>query len=80
MRHATVRDLRYRFPEIEDLLQHGEEIEITKRKRVIAHLVPVRPKGAIKWPDFQARLKAIFGDRILQPTTAELLAEERERF
>jgi len=33
MRRATVRDLRYRFSEIENLLQHGEEIEITKRRR-----------------------------------------------
>jgi len=31
MRKATVRDLRYRFPVVEDLLGEGEEVQITKR-------------------------------------------------
>jgi antitoxin (DNA-binding transcriptional repressor) of toxin-antitoxin stability system len=31
-----VRDLRYRFPEIESRLRDGKEIEITKRRKVIA--------------------------------------------
>jgi antitoxin (DNA-binding transcriptional repressor) of toxin-antitoxin stability system len=53
MKSATVRDLRYNFPEIEARLQRGEEIEIRKRKRVIARLVPVRPKLE-KYPDFEA--------------------------
>jgi len=38
-----VRDLRYNFPQIEALLHSGEEIQITKRKRVIARLLPLRP-------------------------------------
>jgi len=37
---ATVRDLRYHFREVENLLNDGEEIHITKRKRVIARLLP----------------------------------------
>ncbi len=43
MKKATVRDLRYRFREVENLLREGEEIEITKRKRVIARLLPPGP-------------------------------------
>jgi len=35
MKKATVRDLRYRFSVVEDLLRDGEEIHITKRKRFI---------------------------------------------
>ena len=38
-----MRDLRYNFPQIEALLHSGEEIQITKRKRVIARLLPLRP-------------------------------------
>jgi len=40
MKRASVRDLRYRFSAVEDLLRDGEEIHITKRKRVIARLLP----------------------------------------
>jgi antitoxin (DNA-binding transcriptional repressor) of toxin-antitoxin stability system len=79
MRKATVRDLRYHFPEIESLLQDGEEIQITKRKRVIARLVPEKPTGNATYPDFMARLRKIYGNKKLKVTGAELLAEERDR-
>jgi antitoxin (DNA-binding transcriptional repressor) of toxin-antitoxin stability system len=80
MVQRSVRDLRYRFNELEILLEQGEEIEITKHKRVIARLLPVAPAAPPRRPDFLARLRAIYGDRILSITGAELLAEERERF
>jgi antitoxin (DNA-binding transcriptional repressor) of toxin-antitoxin stability system len=79
MRKATVRDLRYRFPEVEALLQEGEEVQITKRKRVIARLVPATPPSAPALPNFMARLKRIYGGRKRKVTGADLLSEERER-
>ena len=77
---ATVRDLRYRFSKIEDLLDEGREIEITKRKRVIARLVPPSPPVRSKRPDFLGRLKKIYGDKVLAVSGAELLAQERDRY
>src|SRR5690348_648829 len=41
MQRATVSDLRLRFPELESLLREGKEIEITKRGKPIAKLVPL---------------------------------------
>jgi antitoxin (DNA-binding transcriptional repressor) of toxin-antitoxin stability system len=80
MRSASVRDLRYRFTAVEHLLQEGEEIQITRRKRVIARLVPASPAVPEKRPDFLARLRAIYGRKILKTSGAELLSKERERF
>jgi antitoxin (DNA-binding transcriptional repressor) of toxin-antitoxin stability system len=80
MRKATVRDLRYRFREVESLLREGEEIQITKRKRVIARLVPSKPAVPGRRPDFLARLKKIYGERRLKVSGAELLAHERDRY
>jgi antitoxin (DNA-binding transcriptional repressor) of toxin-antitoxin stability system len=79
MRKASVRDLRFRFAEVEDLLRHGEEIEITKRRRVIAKLIPVENRH-VQRPDVLARLKELYGNRVLKVSGAELLAKERERF
>ena len=80
MRTATVRDLRYRFPEIENQLQEGEEIQITKRKRVIARLVPERSQAATAaLPDFLARLKRIFGNKKLKVSGSELIRAERDQ-
>jgi antitoxin (DNA-binding transcriptional repressor) of toxin-antitoxin stability system len=79
MRKAGVRDLRYRFAEIEDLLRTGEEIQITKRRRVIARLVPVEDSNPPAAPDFLARLKHTYGKKLLKISGAELLARERDR-
>ena len=79
MKKASVRDLRYRFSEVERLLQKGEKIEITKRKQVIARLLPAR-RGVGRRPDFLARLRSIYGDKTLDVTGAQLLAQERDRY
>ena len=78
MRKASVRDLRYRFSEVERLLQQGEKIEITKRKQVIARLLPAR-RAVCRRPDFLAQLRSIYGDKTLRVSGAELFAQERER-
>ena len=80
MRTASLRDLRYRFSDVESLLQEGEETQITKRKRVIARLLPAAPPASTHRPDFMARLKKIYGTKILKVSGAELLAKERERY
>jgi len=79
MKRATVRDLRYRFPEIEARLRSGEEIQITKRKRVIARLLPVRPGAQKGAPDFLKMLRDIYGEKVMATTGADLISEQRER-
>jgi antitoxin (DNA-binding transcriptional repressor) of toxin-antitoxin stability system len=80
MRRASVRDLRYRFSEVERLLQEGQKIEITKRRRVIARLLPANPVISRLRPDFLARLRSIYGAKTLKVSGAKLLAEERDRY
>jgi antitoxin (DNA-binding transcriptional repressor) of toxin-antitoxin stability system len=80
MRKATLRDLRYRFSAVEDILGSGEEVQITRRKRVIARLLPAEPADSPKRPDFLARLKRLYRGKVLKVTGAELLSSERDRF
>lgn len=80
MRKANLRDLRYRFSLVENLLGAGEEIQITRHKRVIARLLPAVPVASPKRPDFLARLKRLYRGKPLKITGADLLAAERERF
>jgi len=69
-----LRDTRQLFA----WLEAGEVVELRKRNRVIARIVPESPRiQPAEWPDFEARAKAIFGDRVLPG--ADLLIEERER-
>lgn len=77
---ASVRDLRYGFKKIERLLRQGEEIQITKRRRVIARLVPETTQSSPELPDFRARVRAIYGDKVLAVSGADLVSEDRIRY
>lgn len=80
MTKASVRDLRYDFKKIERLLMQGEEVQITKRRRVIARLVPENMDSRPKMPDFAARIRKIYGDKILEVSGADLISADRDRY
>jgi len=80
MKTASVRDLRYSFKKIERLLRQGEEIQITKRRRVIARLVPESVPSTPELPDFLGRMRAIYGDKVFEVSGAQLIAEDRDRY
>lgn len=67
MKTATVRDLRYDFPKIEAWLEGGEEVLITKHSKPVARLSPPTAGGGKPLPplpDYEARRKRIWGDRV----------------
>jgi antitoxin (DNA-binding transcriptional repressor) of toxin-antitoxin stability system len=76
MKTATVRDLRYDFPKIEAWLRSGEEIQITKHNKPLGTLKPPQAgqKPPPPLPDYKARLKRIWGDRVF---TAQEVEEMR---
>ena len=80
MKSVTVRDLRYDFPKVERILRQGKEVQITKRGKVVAMLAPPPRAERPPMPDFMGRLKAIYGDRIMPTTGAELIRQDRDRF
>jgi antitoxin (DNA-binding transcriptional repressor) of toxin-antitoxin stability system len=79
MKRASVRDLRYDFPKVEKMLAEGEPIEITKRNQVIGTLTPANAPKTLEYPDFAARRKQIFGNKVLKVSGAELIRWDRDR-
>ena len=77
MQSITLRQLRD-TRKVKAWLKAGVHIEVRERNVVLGDLVPRTPPnpGPVEWPDFAARLKAIYGDRII-PAVADLL-EDRE--
>ena len=79
MKTATVRDLRYNFPQVEEWLSGGEEVELTKRGKIVGRIIPSPKKASkLKMPDFAARAKAISGGRKID--TASLLDYSKGRY
>jgi antitoxin (DNA-binding transcriptional repressor) of toxin-antitoxin stability system len=77
MKTVSIRDLRYHFPKVERLLQHGETVQITKRKRVVGTLSPPEPPAKPPMPDFMARMKKIW-KKPHRVTGAELISRDRD--
>lgn len=74
MKTATIRDLRYDFAKLEGWLRSGEEIQITKHNKPVATLVRAKPapkKTRPPLPDFEARLKRTWGDRVFSAQEVE---------
>jgi prevent-host-death family protein len=77
MRTATVRDLRTKFPVLVRWMEDGEEIEITRRGRVIARLTPAAggKTGTVKKPDIMKRLREIYGDYVMPEGEAQAILD-----
>ena len=61
-------------------LRAGKTVELRERDKLIARILPEReaPKQPVEWPDFAARAKKIFGDRVL--TAVDDLIKDRGRY
>jgi antitoxin (DNA-binding transcriptional repressor) of toxin-antitoxin stability system len=76
MHSITLRQLRD-TKQVKAWLRAGEHIEVRERGEVIGDLVPrTPPQPPAEWPDFEARLRKQFGDRVLPG--ADLLIADRE--
>ena len=78
MHSVNMRGLRDTM-RLKSWLRAGKTVELRERDRVIARIVPEKQEEKlVKWPDFAARRKKIFGDRILPGT--DIVIEERGRY
>jgi len=76
MQSITLRQLRD-TRQVKAWLKAGVQIEVRERNEVLGDLVPRTPPkpSAVEWPDFAARLKEQFGDRMIP--AVDILIEER---
>ena len=73
---ATVADLRNNFRRVSAWLENGESVEIFKRGRRFARLVPAvtAHKRAVK-VDFAAQLRAVWGQKVFSDLEIESMRE-----
>jgi len=78
MPNVNIRQLR-NTRKLKAWLRAGKTVELRERDKLIARIVPAPEHEATgELPDFAARRKNIFGDRIL--LGADLFIEERGRY
>jgi antitoxin (DNA-binding transcriptional repressor) of toxin-antitoxin stability system len=81
MKRASIRQVRHDFNTVLDWIDSGEQVEISKRGKVVALLSPPPPVKAPrsrKRPDFAARLKMRDGGRVIAGRVMdEILADSK---
>jgi antitoxin (DNA-binding transcriptional repressor) of toxin-antitoxin stability system len=76
MRSATVREVQHNLPRILRAVGRGEVVESTRRREVVARVVPAAPPMRGGLPDFVSRARAIWGEHAGTPTS-EIVIEAR---
>lgn len=76
MKTATVADLRNHFRRVSAWIENGETVEIVKRGRPFARLVPPVPeKNPPPKVDWAAQRKAIWGNRVFSAAEVKAMEE-----
>lgn len=74
-----MRELQQNLKAVLARVERGETVELTRRRRVVARLVPARDARAVPpWPDLEARVRSVFGNRVVSPGGSDLLIRDRE--
>ena len=75
---VSVRELQQNLKSVMARVEGGQEIEVTRRRRPVARLAPVRTRVTPQpWPDLDARTRSVFGDRVVTPSGADVVTEGR---
>jgi prevent-host-death family protein len=78
MKSVSVRELQQNIKRVMDLVERGQVVEVTRRRRVVARLSPARPTSKrIRWPDLERRARAVFGHNVIEPAPSEQVALDR---
>jgi len=79
MKTANVRQLRHAFGDVMEWIAEGQQVQIVKKGKAIALLSPPPAVGTKRFrlPDFEARRKRIFGDRVMP---GNIVADVRESY
>ncbi len=75
---VSVRELQQNLKRVIARVERGEVIEVTRRRRPVARLTPLRAAGPLSpWPDLDERARTVFGDRLITPGGSQVVIEGR---
>jgi len=77
MKKTSIRELKHATSSVLALVSGGQSIEVTKHNRVVAVLTPPGKAKKIVRPDFEARMKELWDDKVLKTSWHDLINEDR---
>ena len=77
MKTTTIRELRHDTTTVLSWVARGESVEVQRRGEPVAVLSPRKHPARAARPDFLARIRTIYGDKVLSTTATDLVSESR---
>jgi antitoxin (DNA-binding transcriptional repressor) of toxin-antitoxin stability system len=79
MKTATIRKVRHDLGTVLKWVAGGEEVTVLNRTRPVARICPPRAQAPdkLKMPDFAARARAVFGNKIVRNAVLREREESR---
>jgi antitoxin (DNA-binding transcriptional repressor) of toxin-antitoxin stability system len=80
MKTASIRQIRSKFPTVLRMIQNGESVAITSRRKIVATLTPppAKPLAKRPWADVDAYFKRLLAQPRLHVSGAEIIREDRD--
>lgn len=75
MKTFSIMETQHNLSKVLRVVESGLQVGITRRKELVAHIVPV--KKTVDQPDFVARAQKIWGGKWHASSTQSLLDETR---
>ena len=77
MKVTTIREPKHDTTTVLSWVAGGETVEVRRRNEPVALLSPPQRRSPVRRPDFAARMRAIYGTKVLGTTGTDLVAESR---
>ncbi|HEY9153928.1 MAG TPA: type II toxin-antitoxin system prevent-host-death family antitoxin [Opitutaceae bacterium] len=79
MKSTTVRELRNNYSKVLEWVSKGEEVEVTRRGKVVAKVVPPVPSGPaeVDWTNSAALSRKPWSNTLTAAESAAILAESQ---
>ncbi len=77
MKRYSIMAAQHNLAQVVREVEAGYEVEITRRGKVVARLLPPKRADAVVFPDFAARARRAWGGAWKGASTNELLDESR---
>jgi antitoxin (DNA-binding transcriptional repressor) of toxin-antitoxin stability system len=77
MKQFSIMETQHNLSKVLREVEAGEEVQITRRKKVVARLLPPLKSEEIRFPDFATRARRTWGGRWKGASSDKLLDESR---
>jgi prevent-host-death family protein len=79
MKTASVRDVQHHLSKVLAWVEKGEEVQITRRNKPVAKIVPAEAQGTrVDLPAFAARARQIWGETPVGKSLAQTVVDDRK--